>query len=44
MFTRPALRQKYINLGLLRSRHFNWQNTGLQTLAVYQQALFYGKK
>lgn len=35
----PALRQKYSRMGLQRSRIFNWRDTALQTLAVYQIAL-----
>jgi glycosyltransferase involved in cell wall biosynthesis len=36
----PALRNKYIKLGLNRAKQFSWKYTAIQTLAVYRLALF----
>ncbi|MDD4026880.1 MAG: glycosyltransferase family 1 protein [Candidatus Shapirobacteria bacterium] len=33
------LRQKYINLGLIRAKSFDWKNTAIQTLALYNLTL-----
>lgn len=33
------LRQKYVKLGLTRAKNFNWQNTAIQTLALYYLTL-----
>jgi len=33
------IRQKYVKLGLTRAKNFNWQNTALQTLALYNLVL-----
>lgn len=34
-----SIRQKYAKLGLTRAKNFNWQNTALQTLALYNLVL-----
>ena len=33
------IRQKYTKLGLIHAKNFNWQNTALQTLALYNLVL-----
>ncbi|MFA6185073.1 MAG: glycosyltransferase family 1 protein [Candidatus Shapirobacteria bacterium] len=33
------IRQKYAKLGLIRAKNFNWQNTALQTLTLYNLVL-----
>ena len=33
------IRQKYAKLGLIHAKNFNWQNTALQTLALYNLVL-----
>lgn len=38
-WTKPEIRQKYIQLGLIRAKQFNWKFTALQTLAVYDLLL-----
>ncbi len=43
LWTSPKLRQKYIDLGLKRAKFFNWSDTALQTLAVYQLTLLHEK-
>lgn len=39
LWTNPALRQKYIKLGLKHAKIFNWQYTARQTLSIYRLAL-----
>jgi len=38
-WTKEETRQKYIKLGLIRAKQFNWQFTAKQTLAVYDLLL-----
>ena len=39
LWNNPKLRQKYIEKGIKRSKEFSWNNTAIQTLNVYHQAL-----
>jgi len=39
MWLDKKLRSKYSQLGIKRSKYFNWQYTAIQTLSVYQLAL-----
>jgi glycosyltransferase involved in cell wall biosynthesis len=39
LWSNKNLLEKYRSLGIKRSKVFNWQNTALQTLAVYKLAL-----
>lgn len=43
LWENPKLRNQYIKSGLKHATTFDWKYTALQTLAVYQLALDYGK-